>query len=156
MSTRCQIGFYGKDCEGMITRKPDALIYKHCDGYPDPECGVMSWLVPFYEDFMEHRGNDPEYMAAWCIATICLGSLQMYAEMKAEDPRFDTMQFCYTGVGCCYKHYFHGDIEYYYMVCPEKIYVYDVYDKKIVMTYNKGDNQAGQKKQKKLKVVKKL
>ena len=32
MSTRCQIGFYAQGNDNLL--KPDALLYRHSDGYP--------------------------------------------------------------------------------------------------------------------------
>jgi hypothetical protein len=130
MSTRAQIGFYSKDNGGDIKIKPETLIYKHSDGYPDGDCGVMSWLVPFFKDFMERRGADPEYMAAWCIHVICIRQ----AAPHTNYPEFED-NFRYTGVGCCYEHFLHEDIEYYYSVTPSVIYCTDVYSGEIVATY---------------------
>jgi hypothetical protein len=35
MSTRCQIGFYPEKPTKDTLQNPDALIYKHSDGYPE-------------------------------------------------------------------------------------------------------------------------
>jgi hypothetical protein len=54
MSTRAQIQVDGSK----------VLVYKHSDGYPDGEHGVLAWLTPFVESFMQRRGFNPDYMTA--------------------------------------------------------------------------------------------
>jgi hypothetical protein len=42
MSTRCQIGIYSNEKSAIDC--PDILIYRHSDGYPDTDCGVVADL----------------------------------------------------------------------------------------------------------------
>ena len=70
MSTRCQIGFYVPENSNLL--KPDALLYRHSDGYPGTtsgsKYGVLTDLVPFLKLFHKRRGlDDTEYAAAWTL-----------------------------------------------------------------------------------------
>ena len=40
------------------------MLYRHCDGYPTTEHGVLATLLPFLTEFMAVRGDDPSYMLA--------------------------------------------------------------------------------------------
>jgi hypothetical protein len=101
MSTRCQIGFYEKGEKDLSKFK--ALIYRHCDGYPEDKGGVVATVVPILEDFNKNRGlDDIEYASAWLVA-------------KLKDD--------YTNIGICKN--FHGDIEYFYAVYPSRLDVYE-------------------------------
>ena len=102
MSTRCQIGFY--EPEATKLEDFEALIYRHCDGYPDTNSGVIADIVPILRQFDKDRGlDDIEYASAWLVA-----------KLKTD----------YTNIGICKE--FHGDIEYFYAVYPDRIQVYDV------------------------------
>jgi len=102
MSTRSQIGFYEKGEEDLT--KWEALLYRHCDGYPS---GMLPELQPFLAAFAEERGlDDTEYAAARCMGHFC-------AIHKGA-----------TGYGICKN--FHGDIEYFYAVYPDRLDVYSV------------------------------
>ncbi len=61
MSTRCNIRF----CYG---NKPQANIYRHCDGYPTTEHGVLADLKEFFREVQmqteDTRFSDPSYLAA--------------------------------------------------------------------------------------------
>jgi hypothetical protein len=63
MSTRCTIHFHWGN-----EKEPDAIIYRHCDGYPDGENGVLADLFKFFSDVEEQtkdtRFGDPSYLAA--------------------------------------------------------------------------------------------
>ena len=99
MSTRCQIGFYEpkeKDLNNF-----EALIYRHCDGYPDR---VLPDIMPILKDFQDNRGlTDIEYASAWLVA-----------KLKTD----------YLNIGICKG--FHGDIEYFYAIYPDEVKVYDI------------------------------
>jgi len=101
MSTRCQIGFYGE--EGKL-RDHIALLYKHCDGYPE---GVLVPLMPFLKNFFKMRKGDMEYAAA--------RTLQMFMNQHPKD---------YLGYGISSS--LHWDIAYFYVVLPDKVSVYKV------------------------------
>ncbi len=65
MGTRSVIGFHG----GKASEAPDALIYRHSDGYPDGEHGVPACLARFFADVIAQTGgdtrfSDPSYLAA--------------------------------------------------------------------------------------------
>ena len=130
MSTRCQIGFYKKGEKDL--KKFQALIYKHSDGYPE---GVLPILTPFLKEFNAKRGlNDIEYASAWCLHAIIqdhvLHNMEYMKERKKDNwpssmPE-DGRDF--LGHGICIG--FHGDIEYFYAVYPDKLLVYETgYDK---------------------------
>jgi len=101
MSTRCQIGFYEK--EETDLNNFQALIYRHCDGYPDTMHGVIAGIKPILEDFDKNRGLfDIEYASAWLVA-----------KLKVD----------YLDIGISKD--FHGDIEYFYAVYQDRIEVYE-------------------------------
>jgi hypothetical protein len=126
MSTRCQIGFYYDDNDLM---KPDALIYKHSDGYPD---GVLPILVPFLKLFQERRGlDDVEYVAAWTMHHLIAEAIGRNKEFyeKYHKDGFNN-PFAYpdgiTCLGYGISNDFHGDLDYYYAVRRNKLEVYKV------------------------------
>jgi hypothetical protein len=99
MSTRCQIAFYEK---GSKLENWEALIYRHGDGYPDTEHGVLADVLPILEDFDKKRGlDDIEYASAWLVAKLKTHMLN---------------------IGICRD--LHADIEYFYAIYPDKIQVY--------------------------------
>lgn len=109
MSTRCMIGFYEPEAVSLVDFV--ALIYRHCDGYPgklnekgeEVEYGVLSDIMPILKDFNENRGlGDVEYASAWLVA-----------KLKKD----------YLNIGICRA--FHGDIEYFYAVYPDKVVIYE-------------------------------
>lgn len=101
MSTRCQIGFYERDAKRL--NDFEALIYKHCTGYPDTEEGVLETIIPILQDFDNNRGlDDVEYAAAWLVA-----------KLKVH----------YLDIGICRQ--FHADIEYFYAIHPGRIDIYE-------------------------------
>jgi hypothetical protein len=53
MSTRALIGVKGSD----------VYLYRHCDGYPETNTGVLFSLIPLAKKFAEKR-NDPDYFMA--------------------------------------------------------------------------------------------
>lgn len=61
MSTRCTINFG----EGT---QVEAKIYRHCDGYPEGDNGVLADLQRFFADVesqtKDTRFGDPSYLAA--------------------------------------------------------------------------------------------
>ena len=127
MSTRCQIGFYGNAKEVQLD-KPEALIYRHSDGYPE---GVLPDILPFLKIFNEVRGlADAEYASARTLQYLTNLADEHYEKFKQnfqsviQEPNF-------SGYGIC-LHGFHGDIEYYYAIYPNRVDVYEVdFDEKL-------------------------
>lgn len=103
MSTRCQIAFFDSNIEKYtdLSRGYDALIYKHCDGYP-------SNMVPLIINFMRsnNRAGDAEYSAA---------RFAHYLIQEQKDNGTDSG----AGVGACVR--IHGDIEYLYCIGRSEI-----------------------------------
>ncbi len=60
MSTRCNIAFYESSSQPLADHT--ALIYRHSDGYPGSDSGVLASLVPFLKTY--ERLGDAEYVAA--------------------------------------------------------------------------------------------
>ncbi len=124
MSTRCQVGFY--ETEDADLNKPRALIYQHCDGYPDTEHGILATLLPWAKDFDARRGlSDAGYAAARALVAL----------MKAAGALDDVL-----GYEVCGDHGLHGDIEFFYRVDPSGITVYRrsrVLDDTFRLTWNK-------------------
>jgi hypothetical protein len=125
MSTRCQIGFYEKST--IDINRPDALIYKHSDGYPDGEAGMLITLVPMLKDFNKQRGlSDTEYAAAWILFGLIQNTVNHFQDKKIYKTPVEERYWRYLGFGVCSDGIFHGDIEFYYAVTPEKLYIYQV------------------------------
>ena len=97
MSTRCQIGFYNAD-EADLT-KWEALLYRHCDGYPE---GILPDLQSFLKEYKRDR-NDAEELSAKCLIHLA----------RAD-----------SGNLYCICKDFHGDIAYFYAIYPDCVKVY--------------------------------
>ena len=107
MSTRAQIGFYADDNVDQIT--PDALIYRHSDGYPTGGSGVVPFLIEAVPAIVNARGcYDTEYLAAQVL----------YRFIQTHDQG----QSC---LGYGISNDLHADIRFYYAVTPEGVYVFD-------------------------------
>lgn len=120
MSTRCQIGFY-KSEKTKIT-KPYALLYKHSDGYPD---STLPSLIEILGKFEARRGlKDEEYLPAWVSWYLINESVKCFKEWKRGEEINDGIS-C-RGHGLCFDKKFHGDIEYYYRITPQKLHVYKI------------------------------
>jgi hypothetical protein len=135
MSTRCQIGIYRAREKGF--GEWEALIYKHCDGYPE---GVLPIIKPFLERFSKERGlTNTEYVAAWLlhelIATHTNDGIKHAKEWGSPGMPEDGKDW--LGHGIC--KIMHTDIEYFYKIYPCAIEVFkanipweegaDVYEK---------------------------
>jgi len=104
MSTRCQIGFYPS--EKTPLNDWEALIYRHSDGYPEEEFGVIKTIAPILQDFHRERGlEDIEYSSAWLVA-----------KLKTD----------FLNIGITKK--IHSDIRYFYHVSPQGIRVFEIAD----------------------------
>ena len=125
MSTRCQIGVYdepiksNKDLENHI-----ALIYRHSDGYPEGDSGVIADLLPFLKWFENERGFDVEYIAARLLQYMCNKYDDHGKEWDKKAGR-EIDEKALTGLlghGICNA--LHGDIEYFYAISEGKIKIY--------------------------------
>ena len=132
MSTRCQIMFhYGVDDTAV-----SALLYRHSDGYPDSEHGVLADLDRFFDDLEanvpDNRFNDPCYLAAkllvWFVNRHQESMLTMYKAWAKDSKDGDDYaakklkefghpcDFLGHGIDMC----LHGDIEFLYHIhCHE-------------------------------------
>jgi len=131
MSTRCQIGFYEKDEQDLS--KWEALLYRHSDGYPGKEdgseYGVLADIVPFLKWWNNNRGiADLEYCSARLLQHLCN---QYDKEMSESEIKHQNAvvseRLRFTGIlghGIC--KIFHGDIEYFYAIYPDRLEVYKV------------------------------
>lgn len=131
MSTRCQIGFY-EEKEKDLT-KWEALIYRHSDGYPGTangkETGVLADIVPFLRWWAKGRGlGDLEYCSARLLQYLC-NKYDKFMDAFEAQRNIDIVvteksRFIGTlGHGICNG--FHGDIEYFYAIYPNRLEVYD-------------------------------
>lgn len=112
MSTRCTINFrYGRSTE--------AKVYRHSDGYPDGEAGVIADLQKFFTDVetqtRDTRFDDPNYLAAKYIVWQANKNRSSYFRVAkhfgdAQEPKM----LDFLSVGVCQKD--PGDIEYTYFV----------------------------------------
>ncbi len=129
MSTRCQIGFYPN--EDTDLNKPEALLYRHSDGYPK---GVVPDILPFLNFFQTERGiADIEYCSARLLQYLCNeydgNSVKDMLEMQAMGlgKGIDTKVNVLTGtLGHGISKQFHWDIEYFYAITPTSLRVYKV------------------------------
>jgi hypothetical protein len=126
MSTRCHIIIedeYNK-----------VILYRHSDGYPNGEHGVLASLVPFIQRFMKHRGWEVEYLAAQLICDQINRareySRKLYEERAATDPedgywqaRLAEVDDDFLGFGISNE--IHVDVEYIYHVTKDQIQVQD-------------------------------
>lgn len=136
MSTRSQIRFTVKgEYEDNKTKKVkkyndgSVLIYRHSDGYPDTEHGVVESLKRFFK--WNGGRNDLEYMTANFILFEKLESIKGLNEMRKnmgdKYGRIQTLESILEtnddhnanwllGYGICQPDNFHWDIEYFYDV----------------------------------------
>ena len=122
MSTRCQIGFY-KNKEQKL-QDFGALIYRHSDGYPDTEDGVIEAIAPFLKCWKQERGlSDTEYASARLLQYLC----NNYDKQMIDIEKPHREKPAYAGIlghGICKD--FHGDIAYFYRVYPDVLEVFKV------------------------------
>jgi len=134
MSTRCQIEFkhvynYFKRKRPIIERR---TVYRHSDGYPEDECGVINTLKQFLK-WNGGRNSDIEYQTAnfiyWSKRKFeelyfnkdWTGTIKKKADknLKWSDVGSTNVSTLHTGFGVCENDGFHGDIEYFYEVVRE-------------------------------------
>jgi len=127
MSTRCNIEImrerYHKDKKtgqympsGKFQRC--ALLYRHSNGYPDGEYGVLNEIVPFIKEFVYKRGWDPEYLAARLLQYLTNNYDKRFTQLDTKKISLVTETLCY---GICRD--YHCDISYLYRVYPDRIEV---------------------------------
>lgn len=118
MSTRCVINFedsYGK-----------AKIYRHSDGYPESDVGVLADLEKFFtaveKQTKDTRFNDPNYLAAKFVVWQANENAKIDAQTFGRNPKtgeYERKQgrakkLAFLGVGIIDRN--PGDIEYEYTV----------------------------------------
>lgn len=126
MSTRAQIGFYESVTQKI--EKPEVMIYKHSDGYPN---GVLPLLEEFCTKYAKSRGlSDTEYAGAWYLYALIDEHVKSMKELAKNYPSLNRNKdgHDYLGHGICKV--FHGDIEYFYRVHPNEIMVYETHGDK--------------------------
>lgn len=126
MSTRCQI------MVGHPGGFSQAVVYRHQDGYPEGEHGVLATLVPIVRNVMRYRGYDKAYMTAH----IAHGMIELVKKSGAKFRR--QWRKDHPGEKLRDHHYssdylsngvegfdglFHGDIEFLYCVMEDGIEV---------------------------------
>ena len=104
MSTRCTINFaYG---ENIV-----ATIYRHHDGYPDSDYGVLNSLKKFFTDVElqthDTRFTDPSYLAA------------KFVVWQANEYSKSGKMLDFLSLGVCNKD--PGDIDFRYVVNCEDL-----------------------------------
>jgi hypothetical protein len=114
MSTRCQI----------IVQGSDVVLYRHSDGYPDDEHGVLAALKKIVKPFLKPRGWDTDYMPAQIIASmIAANHASLDATAKEKLDRKDSYEQ-YKYLSYAVEAYtdptsdnaLHGDIDYLYVI----------------------------------------
>jgi len=105
MSTRCQLAVYENENDEIESAK--CFLYRHSDGYPDGEHGVVDQILPFLEQFNKDRGlGDTSYALA-----------RLTGHLTNLHPGV-------TGYGI--DEMLHGDIEYFYHISPKLLKVIKV------------------------------
>lgn len=129
MSTRCQIGFYEAEEKNLANFK--VLIYRHSDGYPDGESGVVADVMPFLRWWKTERGiSDFEYCSARLLQYLC-NKYDNYSHVLFKNEANGTFESekigAFTGtLGHGISKGFHGDIDYLYAVRPDRLEIYQV------------------------------
>ncbi len=105
MSTRCQI----------IVEGSDVVIYRHSDGYPDGDEGVLKGLIATVGPFVKARGFDECYLPAHIVHD------QVAAHVKWANEQAFGKATKYLGYGVeaynpAVRHPLHGDIDFLYVV----------------------------------------
>lgn len=133
MSTRSQIEFqqtWKDDKKKMRTER--RTVYRHSDGYPDGECGVIADLKKFLQ-WNKGRNTDVEYCTANFIywskrrveesywgpkgVTAPDGGTNMEdTRLKWSDNGPTNCSMLHTGFGVCENDEIHGDTAYFYVV----------------------------------------
>lgn len=112
MSTRATIHFYD-----VGQTKPEAIVYRHTDGYPE---GLGEDLKLFVKELKDNvsdtRFNDPSYLAAkWVVYDA--SQMAKYSQPDIEPNKRNKLVFYSVGVVSQDP----GDIEYRYkVVCDGK------------------------------------
>lgn len=94
-----------------------ACVYRHYDGYPDGESGVVHDLAEFVKwetgDPEARSVYDLEYASANWIFWNKIQHLKFYKELHTEE---DLLDHCKLGFGICptTPEHIHGDVEYLY------------------------------------------
>ena len=105
MSTRATIFTYTENDQPL--KNPDFGIYRHSDGYPDTEHGVVEPMLEFLHAFKRDRGEDAYYQRARLVAqqaSVFPGNLSLGINLDGEP---------------------HGDENYLYAVYPNRLVVMD-------------------------------
>ena len=155
MSTRCQIDFVvkGRFKNGKAFEER-RRVYRHSDGYPNGEAGVIAELEKFL-NWNNGRNTDVEYAAANFIYWSKKEMVEHFAKWKKERgdkyTQEDHDSDAQLGFGVCDPKQFHSDIEYWYEVINE-------YGKKpIIMAYEvnheHGWDCVSMKNMKKIQIV---
>ena len=139
MSTRCQIAFYDDEDEKDLS-KFNALIYRHSDGYPEGENGVLHDILPFLKWFKKERGlEDMEYTSARLLQWLC----NVY-DKETKDYEEEKGEAGYTGIlGHGISKDFHWDIAYLYAIYCDRIDIYEIGG--VDMKNEKGINELSKK-----------
>lgn len=131
MSTRCQIGFYRRP--DQYIKKWDALLYRHCDGYPD---SVVPDILPFLQEFQAKRGlDDSDYAAAWLMHYLIDRHIKSMMEWHKTFGGNVVPSDGRDWLGHGITNQLYLDIEYFYAVFPDRLAVYDVPNAKKVDTW---------------------
>jgi len=111
MSTRSQI---------IVEGNEEVKLYRHSDGYPYGEYGVLASLVPDVSGFRQLRGHDPYYLPARIMGgQIRRAEKSGRAALKAEKGAGRNTDFArqmYFALGYGIDTVFHSDVEYVYYV----------------------------------------
>lgn len=108
MSTRCHI----------LVKDSNVLIYRHSDGYPDSEHGVLALLKPLVKDFNKIRGFDPFFLSAQITH-----SLITNYQKNIPKESFDNYKYLNIGIEP-YDGTLHSDIAFFYYITGKYIKVY--------------------------------
>ena len=107
--------------------KPDAIVYRHCDGYPEGLGCDLKRFVKLVSTLRDKRFYDPEYLAAKWVVFDAISNVISMAERSEKTGRWKVEGFIvksasylnFVGVGVCVED--HGDVDYIYrVICDGK------------------------------------
>jgi hypothetical protein len=122
MSTRCQILHVDFEEAGKPQSMFDGAVYRHGDGYPDGELGVLADLLPLLQRFFKNRGFDPSY----CLAHVTAHFIDVLNESRKRHLTNgeDLDRYGFTGHGIeGFKGQLHSDLAYVYIIHPDHVEV---------------------------------
>ncbi|MBI4397296.1 MAG: hypothetical protein HY548_09385 [Elusimicrobia bacterium] len=122
MSTRCQLAVYATPDKPV--QSAALFVYKHFDGFPEGEGGMLGHVLPFLRWFQKERGlKDVAYATARLIQHLANRS------DRGKEPKpgkgWGPQIGCKDALGVGVNTFLCDDIRYFYHISPKEVKVYD-------------------------------